>query len=507
MGYFFTLLYILTAYLAPQTIFGGLAEYRIEVFIAVIAILSSVLTAQGSGLAKIPQTYAIVGLVASVVLSTIFAGLTGEALKVMMDVTTSVVTFYLVVINVRRIWQLKVLVFMLLGVAMFITLTGYYGLEIGNYESPYVLSMSLGGGDHLLRIRGLSFLNDPNDLSQFLVAMIPLAFLFWKKGKSFSNFVLVLIPVFILLFGMFLSHSRGGMIALVAAAVIAGRRKIGILPAAIAGGAMFLGLSAVGWGGGRDVSAASGMERMEAWSTGMQLIRSHPVFGVGYQRFNEFYYITAHNSVIVVAAELGLVGLFFWMLFVYPTIRDAVVATGDKRRKAEKDALKEDFQLLPVRQVNTAAVVAGELAYAHGSAGAAAGVQPMLQRSILQTMDAPFVRGDEAGGRSQAVQPLTMGIPEELEAIPLEELERMSGLVLISLSGFFAAGWFLSRSYTMALYVNMGIAAVVYKMARDRNAAPEPMAFGRASWLSAVTSFILVIIVYVIVRIEHLLPH
>ena len=506
MGFFFTLLYILTAYLAPQTLFGPLAEYRIEVVIAVIAIASSVLTAQGSGLAKIPQSYAIVGLVASVVLSTIFAGLTGEAFKVMMDVTTSVITFYLIVINVRKVWQLKTLVIMLLGVGLFITLIGDYGLRTGNYESPYVLSMSLGGGDHLLRIRGLSFLNDPNDLSQFMVAMIPLAFLFWKKGRSFTNFVFVMTPVGILLYGMFLSHSRGGMIALVAAAVIAGRRRIGILPAAIAGGVMFLGLSAVGWGGGRDVSAASGMERMEAWSTGMQLIRSHPVFGVGYQRFNEFYYITAHNSVIVVAAELGLVGLFFWMLFVFPTLRDAVEGTGDKRRKAEKDALKDDFQTLPVRRLQPVESAVGGLAYAGG--GAPAGLQPLYQRSGALTADAtPLVRTGEAAGRSPQAQPLTLGMEEELEVIPLEELERMSGLVLISLSGFFAAGWFLSRSYTMALYVNMGIAAVVYKMARDRNAAPEPMAFGRASWLSAVTSLILVIIVYVIVRVEHLLPH
>lgn len=507
MGFFFTLLYILTAYLAPQTVFGSLAEYRIEVFIAVIAILSSVLAAQGSGLLKIPQSYAIVGLVASVVLSTIFAGLTGEAFKVMMDVTTSVVTFFLIVINVRKVWQLKVLVIMLLGVSLFITLMGDYGLRTGNYESPYVLSMSLGGGDHLLRIRGLAFLNDPNDLSQFLVAMIPLTFLFWKKGRSITNLLFVLMPVGILLYGMFLSHSRGGMIALVAAAVIAGRRRIGILPAAIAGGVMFLGLSAVGWGGGRDVSAASGMERMEAWSTGMQLIRSHPIFGVGYQRFNEFYYITAHNSVIVVAAELGLVGLFFWMLFVFPTIRDALEGTGDKRRKAEKEALKDDYQILPARKLKVAESGVGGLAYA-GGATTGDGFQSMYQRSgAVAMVQAPMLQANGTREGSLATQPLTLGIPDEMEKIPLEELERMSGLVLISLAGFFAAGWFLSRSYTMALYVNMGIAAVVYKMARDRKAAPEPMAFGRASWLSAVTSLILVIIVYVIVRIEHLLPH
>jgi putative inorganic carbon (HCO3(-)) transporter len=47
------------------------------------------------------------------------------------------------------------------------------------------------------------------------------------------------------------------------------------------------------------------------------LIKSSPIFGVGYDMFLEDLSKTAHNSFILAAAELGLVGLFFWMSLIY----------------------------------------------------------------------------------------------------------------------------------------------------------------------------------------------
>ena len=55
--------------------------------------------------------------------------------------------------------------------------------------------------------------------------------------------------------------------------------------------------------------------RMEAWATGFDLLKTHPLFGAGMTRFTEFFYITAHNTIMVCAAETGMFGLFWWSTF------------------------------------------------------------------------------------------------------------------------------------------------------------------------------------------------
>ncbi len=505
MGLFLALLYITTAYLAPETVFGVLAEYHIEVFIALITLVVSLMAAQGSGLLRMPQTYAIFGVAITVALSIAATGLWGLLPTEFMDYVANAIAFFFVVINCKKLGHVKLLVGLLCLVAIFIIARGFIGLQTGDPSTPYVLSQFAGEDARILRIRGLTFLNDPNDLSQFIVGLIPCMFLFWAKGKSGGNFLMVYLPIGVLLFGMYLTHSRGGMIALIVALMVAGRRKIGLLPAAIGGGVMFVGMSALGWSGGRDVSAASGADRMEAWSTGLELIRSHPIFGIGYERFNEYFYITAHNSVIVCAAELGLVGLFFWMMAVLPTFRDAAAGSGDAKRKEEKKRLSEEL-MLPYQARPALADAAGSRVFGGASLAAGAGDALLLRKvekwRVAGGVDDKASARELDGGRSG---PGVTGSLEESERLPEEEVERISGLMMASLAGFLAAGWFLSRAYPMTLYVELGIAAAIARIVRDQG-GPAPLALPRAAWLSAAVGVFLVLVVYMILRVDHLMP-
>ncbi len=127
------------------------------------------------------------------------------------------------------------------------------------------------------------------------------------------------------------------MWALLAVILFASRKKLGTVPAVIIAVVLFAGAGAVGWSGGRDVSVEQGEGRMEAWATGIQLLKSHPLFGVGMGRFTEFFYITAHNTIMVCAAETGMFGLFWWATFVFATVRDAIVtASGEEFRLRKK---------------------------------------------------------------------------------------------------------------------------------------------------------------------------
>jgi hypothetical protein len=86
------------------------------------------------------------------------------------------------------------------------------------------------------------------------------------------------------------------------------------------------------------------------------------------------------------------------------------------------------------------------------------------------------------------------------------EIHRLAGLTVLALTGFLSAGWFLSRAYTMTLFLHAGIAMVVYRMALDRGIAPPPLKFFRAARLSAMTCVAFTLLVYLILRIQHLMP-
>ena len=56
----------------------------------------------------------------------------------------------------------------------------------------------------------------------------------------------------------------------------------------------------------------------------------------------------------------------------------------------------------------------------------------------------------------------------KIEEIDKAEVNRLGRLVVLSLTGFLVAGWFLSRAYVMTLFLLGGMAEVVFEMALER---------------------------------------
>jgi O-antigen ligase len=491
MGIFFTLIYIVTAYLAPPTIFGDLAQYHIEVFLAGIALILSLFRLEGSRLGGLPQTYAVLGLIMAVAFSMIFNGLFGLTLVSLLEFIPAAFVFFFVFLNFRTKFHLQLLVITLFGVAAFTIYKGAVAQLTDNQLSPWIMRMTDAQGNLFYRSRGLGFLNDPNDFSQFVVGLIPCMFLFWRSGRFVTNLLFVLLPVTYLLYGMFMTHSRGGMVALLVTVIVAGRRKIGVIPSLVGGAILFVGLTAVGWSGGRDVSVESGNDRLEAWSTGIQLIRSHPIFGIGYERFNQYFYITAHNSVVVTAAELGMVGLFVWLVMIVPTLRDASLTSQDPDRKKKPEDLRELPRELREHYATTSvehAAPVGSMLLAvpgTGSISSATVNWPSLSQPKEEPEHLAFLRREE-------------GPP-----LPDAELRRMASLMVMSLAGFLTAGWFLSRAYTMVLFCYIGMASSVYRLALDRGIAPAPWRLRTAAKFAGIASVALIGVVYIILRLQH----
>jgi len=488
MGLFFTLLYILGAYLGPETLYGPLAEYHIQLIIAVLALVASIPSLQQIRVSRLPQTYALIGMCIAVLMSFVFNGLVRLAPAAIFDFLPNAFTFFFVLLNCKTKRHLQMIIFVLLCAGLFTIYKGQVALSAGNLDSPYLIT-ARDAAVPFPRLRGLAFINDPNDFSQFLVSLIPCLFFFWVPKKFPRNFLFVLVPAGLLLYGMFLSHSRGGIIAFLAVVTVAGRRKIGTIPSVILAGIMFVVATVIGWSGGRDISAGSGADRMEAWATGLQLIKSHPLFGVGFQRFAEYYIITAHNTVVVCATELGVFGLFFWVMFLIPSVRDAVVASGTG--KSNEQLAKEEEDRLPFERTHSA----------------------LAERNLTYLQSKPG-ETPALSSRSGNMQPAATAVAtpyfmyeEASNELPETEIRRLARLMVICLSGYLVAGWFLSRAYVMTLFIYGGIVQVLYRMALDQGLVPEGMKLPRVLRLSAIGGVALVALVYIMLRVQNLTHH
>src|ERR1039458_6098880 len=176
------------------------------------------------------------------------------------------------------------------------------------------------------------------------------------------------------------------------------------------------------------------------------MLKSHPLFGVGFNQMPDKTTngMTAHNSVVVCAAELGLFGLYFWAVFLFSTMRDVlVIASPDKVTEEE----------LVVPQVT------------------------MFPKARMQI---------------------------EMEALDKAEVCRLGRLILLSLTGFLVAGWFLSRAFVMTFFLLGGMVEAVFEMALRRGMISPRLKLARVLPYAGGLAISLILLMYITLRITNL---
>jgi len=454
MRFFLSLLFIFTAFMSPPVIFGPLAPYHIEIIIAALAFFLSIPELLSSGLLLSPKIWALVFLGLSVVLSIASSGWISGGLQALYDFLPLPFAFLVAALNFKTKRHLQIVtITMTIGCAYFIA-HGAYDLRNGIDPSLY-----LYGTAPLLRLRGLGVVHDPNDFAQVMVALLPCTFLFKKKSFVASLFC-VGIPLAVLLTGLFLTHSRGAAVAIMVMIAVASRRKFGNVPAIILAGCIFASSLALGWSGGRDVSMEAGSDRMDAWSTGFELIKAHPLVGVGFMQFAENNSgLTAHNTVVVCAAEIGIPGFIFWVMFLFSTLREGVALGNVFTRTKDLDAAKvspSESSGVMLNQFETATV------------------NPGLPPGSTIALYGP--------GLSEA------------------DLRRTTRLLVYALIGFLSAGWFLSRAMSMWLFLLTGMITAAIQMDPNRTLVPTKLSLLSLLRWSTATAVCLLLVVYVLLR-------
>ncbi len=463
MGFVLSILYFLTSFLTPPVLFGPLAVARIELILAALLFFVSLPKLSKSLIFRTAQSLALIGLAFAVLVSVLIAAhWAGGAVNAFLGFIPSAYGYFLVCLHCDSKKKLQVLVLMLLFVCLFVIANGWIELRHGEQETmhslptdAYVANANAWQIEHpyLLpkpndreepnRLRGQGFINDPNDFGQLAVCVIPLVFIFWRVKNALWNILCVLLPVGVLVYGVYLTQSRGTLVALTAVVVVAARRRVGTLPALVLAGGLFVAAMALQFTGGRDISASAGEDRTELWSESLQALKSHPFFGVGMGGLGAYTDgHTAHNSVAVCAAELGLFGLYFWSLFLFPTLRDMLpIASPDRVSDGE----------------------------------------PIVAEKVLNPWSA-----------------------KKIETFDKAEINRLGHLMVLSLTGFLVAGWFLSRAFVMTFFMLGGMVEVVYEMALRRGMIGPRLRLARVLPYAGILAFVLVLVLYLMLRIMNL---
>jgi O-antigen ligase len=465
MGFVLTILYFVTNYLTPPTLFGPLAAYRIELILALLILLVSLPKLIGTSILKTPQSLAVAGLAIAASFSVLIAyRWPMGAVHGFLGFIPNAFAFLLVSLHCNSKRKLQVMVLMLLSVCLFVIAHGYSDLRRAvtetapsqsdsaegdneaawNLEHPYLTRENNDKGKLIYRIKGLGSINDPNDFGQVVICVIPLMFILWRAKKMFQNIAFVILPVCALLIGVFLTHSRGALLALIAMVIVAARRRIGTVPALLLAGGLFISAMALHFTGDRQISAEAGSDRTSLWGEGLQILKAHPLFGVGYGNMSEFTdnHRTAHNSLVVCAVELGLFGFYFWSLFLFTTSRDALAIAS------------------PIKVTEGEPIVPEEALF------------PQAARKV--------------------------------ETLDKAEVNRLGRLLVVSLTGFLVAGWFLSNAYVMMFFLLGGMIEATYQMAFERGMIAPRLPLARTLAYAGGLAISLLLIMYILLRTVNL---
>ena len=122
---------------------------------------------------------------------------------------------------------------------------------------------------------------------------------------------------------VFMTQSRGGLVAAMLVPAVYVIRRYGILsmiPAAV------VALPVLMLGGRSGAAADLSTEmRYEAWATGLDMWHHNLILGVGPRQFGEHHFLTAHNTYVLTLAELGIVGNILFVAVLYLCIKTLIV--------------------------------------------------------------------------------------------------------------------------------------------------------------------------------------
>ena len=167
------------------------------------------------------------------------------------------------------------------------------------------------------RMRGFGVFSDPNDIALLIVISCILLLYFMKEPDLQQYWPAWLGMMAVLLYGLWCTQSRGGLLAAMTAFMVWCFMNYG-RQVAITLGLMIGGMAPIVLGrlGAMTLASGTGQDRIQLWAEGLDAMKGRAaVFGIGQGQYADMTseQLVAHNSYVHAFTELGLVGGTFFV--------------------------------------------------------------------------------------------------------------------------------------------------------------------------------------------------
>ncbi len=181
------------------------------------------------------------------------------------------------------------------------------------------------------RVRYRGELHDPNEVALTITAgALSLLIAFAMRRRSALGVAFCAAGVILVIATILMTKSRGGLVSAMLVPGVYLVRRFGLW-AVVPGGAVGVAAVLLGGRGGMNADVSTEL-RYEAWATGFNMFKEHPLFGVGVRQFGEHHFLTAHNSFVLTLAELGFIGMFLFAAILYLSMKTLIVGLRDLER-------------------------------------------------------------------------------------------------------------------------------------------------------------------------------
>jgi O-antigen ligase len=326
-------LYTFMNFLQPGVLWPDLAPYRPMLWISVIAGVSGMF---GRGAAysataafRRPAFVYLCAFIVAQSASMYYAGV--AAMLEMLDFWDVFLLFVVIsLLRINSIDGLRRYIWGMIVGSMVIVLYGMYAVYAH-------LPAAVGG-----RAGAYGMYENHNDYSFIIIMVLPFIFMIRRLETKGSRRLLLGLSFLACVAGIFLSLSRGGILALVLELILiviaaySGRRRTWYVALML-----LFGFGAVGyqWAmraanqGSNYTAEDAESSRLELWKAGVNMVKARPLLGVGSRHFSEFSREygelsgdqigkNSHNTYIEVISTTGFVGFLSFLLMLRAMIRE-----------------------------------------------------------------------------------------------------------------------------------------------------------------------------------------
>jgi putative inorganic carbon (hco3(-)) transporter len=319
-----------------------------------------------------------------------------------------------------------------------------------------------------VRIMGTGIFADANDLGMAMVTVVPFVLSVVLGRSSFLSRICNALVLAVLLLACYYTNSRGTIIGLGVVFSIFAFRRFGWFTAGTLSAIGFAAILLFGPSRMSEVGTAdaSSQGRIQAWAAAIDMFQISPFWGVGHGQFMQHHERVAHNSLMHVLGELGIVGavmfvgMFYWYFVgLRPALTDAA---GPDRATAKSPT---------PRGKSSARLAAGQSQPAEA---------------------APRDAATRRGGRSSQ---------GNLADEDVQFIRRLARDLSDCGIGMLACAMFLSRQYTVTLFIPLALSASL-AAAMAHRPQEEKRGIGATMHLLAVPALTLTMIVAVWVGVR-----